>query len=330
MDRKRRRIINLITSIIIILVCTGIIIISFAIKSRVEQDIANSDANNSDNTSSPPSTDRPIDNNPNVNEIVEAKFIDLQPTVDKWVKTLRSPEQAGVMIYDINNSEIAAQYNPDEVFNVASIYKLLFAYDGYRQIANGSDDPNEVLITSSEKGSLTLEKCLDLIIRESYNVCADVLNKDANRLARVNGIIRDLGMTNTSNMGLNSTASDITKLLRNYWRHTDLTASLWNKITDSMLNQPPTSSNGSPVYDWRQGLPAGFSKNVKVYNKVGWEWNGSSWNTYADAAIIDFTDFNHYYTVVVITKNLSNYNKITNLGHMIEDTVTLNSAPIVK
>lgn len=330
MDRKRRRIINLITTVIVIIICIAVIIISVIIKSHIERKIADSNNLPDDPSASIPIIKPSNPSPPDANEVMEIKFIDLQPTVDKWLREVSSSEKVGVMIYDLNNSRTAASYNADEEFNVASIYKLLFAYDGYRQITLGLDQADKPFITTSEKGDLTLSQCLDLIIRESYNGCADVLAKDTRRIARVNNLIRELEMTNTSNIGLRSTASDITKLLRTYWKHSDITSTLWNQLSDSMLNQPPSLGEGDKIYDWRQGLPAGFSNQVKVYNKVGWEWNGTRWDIYGDAAIIDFTEFKHYYTVVVLSSNLSDYHKITRLGQMIEDTVTMQSEGIVK
>lgn len=324
MDRKRRQIINIIVTIVVIAVCTAVIIISFAIKSHVENNVIGSvDDGGDDLINNNPPEEPTV---PNPDEINEAKFIDLQPTLDRWRKSLDKETKVGVMIYDINNSRIAASHDADVKFNVASIYKLLFAYDGYRQLAIGSEKPDQFLVYTEEKGDLTISKCLDLIIRESYNGCADVMARDTNRISRVNGLMRDLDMSNTSNIGLESTAADITKLLRAYWRHADLPEQLWRQLSDSMLNQPVTT------YDWRQGLPAGFTNDVKVYNKVGWERNPENniWNIYADAAIVEFTEFKHYYTVVILTKNLKNSRSISQLGSMIEDVVVMNSEGIIR
>lgn len=257
-------------------------------------------------------------------------FIDLQPIVDQWVATYQLEARAGVMVYDLDYSRTAASFHADEVFNVASLYKLLFAYDGYRQIALGLTDPDAFYTSTSTKGRLTYSQCLDLMIRESYNGCADKIASDRTNVARVANLMQELGMTNTSNLGLQSTAADLTLLLRAYYRHSELTDDLWAPLANSMLHQPPAAGDSGEIYDWRQGLPAGFSDHVKVYNKVGWEWNGSSWNIYTDAAILDFVDLDRHYTVVVITRNLSDYTIITQLGRMLEDAITLSSIDIIK
>lgn len=328
MDRKRQRITNLIIAIIVILTGAAVIVVSFTIKNRVESEIAGSTAEKPNPNPAPTEPEEPT--LPGVNEITEAKFINLQPTVDKWLSTLKYDEKVGLVIYDLNNSRVAASHNENEIFPVASIYKMLFAYDGYRQIAIGAEDSNDIIVKNSDKGQLTLSQCLDLIIRESYNGCADPMRDDHIRASRVNGLIRSLEMNSTSNLGLESTAADLTKLLRTYWRHSELPQSLWSQLSDSMLNQPPSSTSERPTYDWRQGLPAGFSDAVNVYNKVGWENDGERWKIYADAAILDFVELKHEYTMVVLTSNLTDAKKISQLGQMIEETVTLQSDGIVK
>ncbi len=328
MDRKRQRIINFILTIIVVLICTFVIIFSFAIKAQMEEKYAQ----NNGTTTTPDSPSQPTEKptSPDTNEIVEAKFIDLQPTLEQWLRTLPRTTAVGVMVYDLNNSQAAASHNADQVFNVASIYKLFFAYDGYRQISLGAESADQFLLHTEDKGDLTLSRCLDLIIRESYNPCADYLSNDNRRVGRVNSLIRELEMANTDNIGLESTAADLTKLLRRYWQHYDLKSDQWSQLADSMLNQPPSQTNEHPLYDWRQGLPAGFSNHVQVYNKVGWDWNGESWTTYADAAILEFVDYKHYYTVVVLTSNLADYHQISQLGQMIEDIVVSRSDGIIK
>lgn len=252
----------------------------------------------------------------------EDSFISLQPTVDSWLTTTN--RQVGLMIYDLDHDRIAASYQPNRVFDVASVYKLFYVYDGYRQIASGAEKLNDYFTTSTDyrARSYTIGECLDLAIRESYNGCADPLRNSTARSLRVQKLINDLNLERTTNLGLESTASDLTKLLRLYYDHDDLPESLWRHIADSMLNQPPTMVTPNTEYDWRQGLPSGFSNQAKVYNKVGWNWNGSSWTTYADAAIVEFPVLGRHYTVVVLTKNFPSYAPITKLGTLLENAVT--------
>lgn len=245
-------------------------------------------------------------------------LIDFQPLLGQWVADTRRSSQIdlGVMIYDLDHQTVVGSYQPDTVFNSASIYKLFYAYDGYREIAAGRDSADAYFITTADKGDLTLGACLDLIIRESYNGCADPLRSDPDRTARVEALISDLGLTNTTNAGLYSSARDLTRLLQLYWEHPDLTADQWTAIQDSLLNQPPTA------YDWRQGLPAGFT-TAEVYNKVGWAWNGSYWSVYNDAAIVVFPEQQRHYLIVVLTEGISSAvpTPIIQLGQAIEAAV---------
>ena len=86
------------------------------------------------------------------------------------------------------------------------------------------------------------------------------------------------------------------------------------QIKDSFLNQPATT------YNWRQGLPSGFSK-ANVYNKVGWAYNadGGYWNIYHDAAIVEFPESNRHFIVVVMTNQVP-FEAIRTLGTKIEET----------
>ncbi len=230
------------------------------------------------------------------------------------------------MLYDLDNDQVAASYQPNKVFNIASIYKLFFAYDGYRQVDLGIDDPTAVFSTTFDyrAGNHTLGECLDLMIRESYNGCADRMYSSRVRQSHVQQIIDNLKLTSTTAYGLYSSASDLTAFLSHLWQHTDLSDDSWLALSDSMLHQPPTKVNSTDAYDWRQGTPAGFSDSVQVYNKVGWAWNGKTWDVYADAAILDFPDLDRHYTLVVLTTNFPNYQPLTSLAALIESAITHN------
>ncbi len=250
-------------------------------------------------------------------------FINLQPTIDSWLSTLPSGAKVGLMIYDLDNDKVAAEYHPDDVFNAASIYKLFFVYDGYRQIASGAENADEFFVTAYDNfhsGPLTFGDCLDLMIRESYNTCADPMRSDPARFARAKALAAELGLQNTSSAGLYSSAADLTELLKLYYTHPDLSEETWAKIQDSMLNQPKTT------YEWRRGLPSGFTDpSVKVYDKVGWNWTGDYWDPYDDATIIEFTEQGRHYIVVVMTRFLPDVTPLVNLGKAIESTVLAES-----
>lgn len=267
----------------------------------------------SNNASTPPEeTVTPEDPEPSDSVTTIPEFIDLQPTVDTWLQT--APGNVGLMIYDLDNDQVVAASNENRIFNTASVYKLFFAYDGYREIDAGRDDGTAVLVTTPDKGTLTTSMCLDLIIRESYNGCADPLRADPNRFARAEALAAELQLSHTSSAGLYSSAADLTKLMKLYWRHPDLNADSWAQIQDSMLNQPATT------YNWRQGLPAGFSI-AEVYDKVGWNYTGSYWSIYNDVAFLVFPEQNRHYIMVVLTENFPTYQPIASLGSLIENAI---------
>lgn len=240
------------------------------------------------------------DSDANGSEVTEKvpDFINLQPTIDLWQKATSA--DVGLMVYDLDNQRIAASYQANKVFNIASIYKLFFVYAGYRQIESGALDPNVYFVTTNDyrAGNYNLGECLDLMIRESYNGCADPIRANSSFATRAEAIVEELGLENTSNLGLYSTAADLTRLLKLYYYHPDLSENSWDRIADSMLNQPSTKVAENVIYNWRQGLPTGFSDTVNVYDKVGWEWDGERWKVYADAAIVEFPELNRHYTVV--------------------------------
>ncbi len=253
--------------------------------------------------------------NPTSNVNPEPAFLNLQSVVDDWLKTVNG--EAGIMIYDLDHSHIAAEYNANKTFYAASLYKLFFVYDGYSQIEKGSENPDEFFVFSYDKGNLTYAACLDLMIRESYNPCADPMRADPAKYARVETFIHQYNLSGTTEAGLQTTATDMVELLKIYYRHTDLSDTSWQAILDSMLNQPPTT------YDWRQGLPSGFT-TAKVYDKVGWYAQDNRWTTYNDVAIIDFTEDNRHYAIAILTSNI-NPEDIARFGKALEASVLNNS-----
>ncbi len=241
-------------------------------------------------------------------EVPEIKSIDFQPIIDSWVSGLGGSKSA--LIYDLEKDEIVGSYNLDENYNTASLYKLFVVYEGYRRVESGVWQEN------SRAGSTghTILECLDLAIRESNSPCAETLWAMIGH-EELDQIIADDFDINNSNISiLTSNALDILKIMQRFYQHPDIDdADLLAQIKDSFLIQPSTT------YNWRQGLPSGFSV-ANVYNKVGWEYNpdGNYWNIYHDAAIIEFPEDNRHFIVVVMTNRVP-FRKIRELGEMIEN-----------
>ena len=235
--------------------------------------------------------------------------IDFQPVVDAWAESLGGNKS--VLIYDLERAEIVGQYNIEENYNTASLYKLFVVYEGYRRVQTGAWQGD----AAAGGTGYTISKCLDLAVRESYSPCAEALWAMIGHDELDNIIENDFEITNSDISRLTSNVTDIMKIMKIFYEHTDIVdGGLIAQIKDSFLNQPATT------YNWRQGLPSGFSK-ANVYNKVGWAYNadGGYWNIYHDAAIVEFPESNRHFIVVVMTNQVP-FEAIRTLGTKIEET----------
>lgn len=249
-------------------------------------------------------------------------FVDLQPIVDQWLTTTQA--DVGLMIYDLDHDQVAASHQPDKVFSIASVYKLFFAYSGYRQIDQNPALADQHYVTTSDYRAdrYTFGQCLDLIVRESYNGCADRLLTDREQFRQANALRQELGLAHTSITSLTSTADDLTTLMRFYWQHADLSDVSWQKLADSMLNQPTSVVDEGRISNWRAGIPSGFSQ-AKVYDKVGWQINDddTSWLIYNDVALLEFTNPARHYSLVVLTSGLESASYLRQLGRQLEAAI---------
>ena len=249
-----------------------------------------------------------------VDEIVEQEpqesflLIDFQPIVDNFIKNTSGSRS--VLIYDLENEQVVGEYNTTETYNTASLYKLFVVYEGYLRIERGewlSSDP-------AGRSDKSILECLDLAIRESNSTCAESLWQMIGHEALDSIIENDFDIHDSDISRLNSNPQDILKIMIKFYQHDELTnGELIARMKDSFLNQPTTT------YNWRQGLPSGFSR-ANVYNKVGWDYNpdGKYWNIYHDAAIVEFSEQNRHYIVVVMTNRVP-FEKIRDFGKRFED-----------
>ncbi len=240
--------------------------------------------------------------------------INLQPVVDNWVNSTGGTK--AVYIYDLDRNEVSAEYNKEKYFNTASLYKLFVVYEGYRRLENGTWNAED---RANYLGQTILD-CLDLAIRESNSTCAEPLWSKIGH-AELDSIIKsDFDIQNSNISGLSSNPVDIAKIMQIFYEHKEITnPDLVARIKDSFLNQPITND-----YEWRQGLPSGFSDKTKVYNKVGWAYNASGryWNIYHDAAIIETETGRHF--IVVVMTNQVDFTIIRKLGTAIENEIYKN------
>jgi len=247
------------------------------------------------------------------NAVVLPEKIDLQPVVNEWISSISG--RASVMIYDLDRNEIIGEYNSTELFNTASLYKLFLVYEGYRRLESGEWNADDIAGSTG----LSILECLDLSIRESYSPCAETLWAMIGHEELDNIITSDFGITGSYISGITSNANDIVEMMKIFYHHTEISNPTYiEKMKDSFLNQPITT------YNWRQGLPSGFSDKILVYNKVGWDYDvdGEYWNLYHDAAILDVPSLNRHFIVVEMTHAVS-LDNIKNLAARIEAALNI-------
>lgn len=243
---------------------------------------------------------------------VTKEVIDLQPVLDSWATMFTRSVDVGVVIIDLDEDKVVGKLNPDEVFLTASLYKLFPVYEGYRRVENG-----EWSFSDASYGGYTVGECLDLAIRQSHSGCAENLVAKIGA-ANLNSIVQSYyGLENTNATELVSTAADIAEMMRIYYNHKDLSDESYAKILDSMLNQG-SDPDGN---DYRGGLPKGFTRGTKVYNKVGWDWNGAYWVVYDDASILEFPTANRHFAIAVMSTKFPSKDNITKLGDMLEEAI---------
>ena len=252
------------------------------------------------------SAEKPVVNEPEP-EVVLPDKVDFQSIIDDWVKGTGGNKS--VIVYDIERDEMAGEYNPDESYNTASLYKLFVVLEGYRRVQAGEWQADEMAGATGK----TILQCLDLSIRESYSPCAETLWSKIGRTELDDIIINSFHIVNSDISSLISNPRDILSIMKQFYTHESITdATLLTQMKDSFLNQPTTT------YNWRQGLPSGFTR-ANVYNKVGWDFNpnGNYWNVYHDAAIVEFPESNRHFIVVVMSNRLP-FQQIRQLGTNIE------------
>ncbi|MDO5480733.1 MAG: serine hydrolase [Candidatus Saccharibacteria bacterium] len=260
-------------------------------------------------------------------EKIRPEFLDLSEVVRNWGESTGG--EISAYVYDLSNERIAGAFHSEVSFEMRSIYKLFVAYEGYRRISLGvwGDDADYLV---NEAGSLSRLDCLDLMIRESHSGCAEKMWDEIGR-EELDGIVRNEFMLfSTSVSGLTTNVADVAKMMVRFYKNEGISGDLVERMKDSFLNQPATNREGlcEGLCDWRQGLPAGFSEKVKVYDKVGWLNAETGWEVYNDAAIIETLDKKsggmRSYAVVVMTKNMGpEVNQA--LGRAIEEVLNVTS-----
>lgn len=216
----------------------------------------------------------------------------LQAVLEKWQSSTSGT--ASVSVVDIDGTAIAG-VNTERPYFTASIYKLYVAYFGYQEVDSGAKKAEETVLIGR-----TRAQCLELMIRESDSPCGEKVMSEITKVV-LNQKIRALGINNTDMGSLSTTASDTSKLLGIIARGEGLSVSSQNSLLESMKMQ---------IY--RDALNKGFSANVTIYNKIGF----NELKEYHDVAIVELADGRRF-IVAVLTSGVGTRN-IADLGAQIE------------
>ena len=259
--------------------------------------------------STPPQTDNSsfVPSDPNETEITLPDAVNFNIPIESFLKSTNGKKS--VIIYDLDRQEMVFEENASAVYNTASLYKLFVVYEGYRRLEKGDWSPED----NAGSTSHTIIQCLDLAIRESNSRCAETIWNMIGHKELDDIVKNDFKIDHSMISQLTSSPEDILAIMKLFYYHPDFSSpELVERMLDSFLNQPKTE------YDWRQGLPSGFSR-AKVFNKVGWDYNpnGRYWNIYHDAAIVEFPEENRHFIVVVMTSQVP-FQKIAEFGSNIE------------
>lgn len=190
-----------------------------------------------------------------------------QGIVEKWAANHKGDYS---IVITTPSGRVLASYRGDTEYFTASLYKLFVIYEAYQRVDDGTYSLDEPYLNGWTRG-----KCVDEAIRSSYSPCAEKLWNELGKESLTTRM-EDYGLTNTSLVGLSTSANDVAIILRNIEQGKDLSQASQAAYLDSMKTQEAT---------YRRGLPAGFeASGATVYNKVG--WNGYvEWH---DGAIVDF------------------------------------------
>lgn len=300
MRQKYRKLSNI--KLIIVLLCLLSAGFFYLFYIRSDKNDISEEQNQTSNVSEPAelNKDKEVVNDVKAKPEFDAET--LQQTINTWASNLGSDDVASVVVMG-NKSDILAEVNPDQEYFTASLYKLFVAYEGYKQFDSGEVDSSEVFLSGQTRAD-----CIDKMIRSSDSPCAERLWSEIGK-EKLTEAMKTYGINNTSLIGLSTTATDTANMLARIARGEGLEKPSQTAYLSSMKDQDSL---------YRRGLPSGFSANVIVYNKVGWneqvEWH--------DASIIEFAD-GRQLIVAVLTENVGTA-QISKLATLIEQSVRSN------
>lgn len=143
-------------------------------------------------------------------------FISLQDAVDAWITTIGPTASVGAEFYDLDNQQIAAEYNSDLTLSSAALSELIAEYLNQKN--------------ASQEGTTT-------------------------KTDETTELIEQLELSGTSSDGAYSNAQDAITFLQYLWQHDSLTISAWVKPQDALIDQSSSEIEDNMPQGLARGIP---------------------------------------------------------------------------
>lgn len=218
-------------------------------------------------------------------------LVDLQPTLDDWLKTQSA--QYSIEVYDLSNHKVIAAHDPDTAFFTASLYKPYIAYFGYKKMTDGSftDTPDY------QNGRSRLQ-CLFVMIKNSDSPCGETMMAELGR-PWIDTQLPALGMKCTSLVGLKTCAHDMNTLIVDFMNTKDIAEKYKQSLFKSMDEQI-----------FRLAMEEGFDKAKFIGSKVGFNLDIN----YHETSLVTFAD-GRQYLVTIMSQGQGSPRPLRDLAH---------------
>lgn len=224
-----------------------------------------------------------------------AEATELQSVLDTF--SARYPGQFGIVTTNLKTGA-SANVNANQQMVAASLYKLFVGYGIYKKV-----DAGELKLTSQTKGSsLTVAKCLDIMITISDNDCGYYLGRMVG-WAALDADLKSLGLTQTKvnnyisatsgnvNSDKQTSAADVSLFLTRLYRGELLSEKSTKEYTEVL--------KATKMNTW---LASGLPKGTVFGHKTG-----ALYNLVHDAGIV--YGANGDYLIVVMSREWQNASK---------------------
>lgn len=232
-------------------------------------------------------------------EKIAYQQIDLQPTVDTWIN--KYPAEYHISVYDLQNGELIGQNLSDEPVFAASLYKIYVAYLSLLDFQTGAQNPNDILIAGQTK-----QECVDKMIRSSDSPCGEAMMAEIGQTT-LNKRVIDMGMTNTTFNGIQTSAHDSALILKYIDEGRDLNKENTDFLLDAMLTQNAK---------FKRGLQTG-APDATWQTKVGWNEDVN----YHDIGIMTLSD-GRKFAVAILGQGSGSPEPIANFASTIHTALT--------